>query len=412
MTRKPLLLLALLLAALALTACGAPTTESWPALVSDGQTAYIAFNAHLYAVDIATGREVWAFPTIPAGGGGFFSFLSASPPTPNSSTSHFYSIPALDENILVVAAVRPSASHSGVVFGLDPATGVARWCVAFEEKSARAENSQSTACTLLPRNAGTGLFGIAPPADNRIVSGITLTDGVAYFGLASGEVYAVNALEGAPVWATPFQTGNSIWGAPHANGDLLYVSSLDHSLYALNRANGALVWSKDLGAAIGGAPTIADGRVFVGTFGKELYALDAATGEKQWSIPTNNWIWDHVVVEENTLYFTDLSGAVTALDAATGVTQWTVTPGGALRAAPALVGDKLYIGDRKGQLFALNRADGSTVWPAPIQLKGELLATPLVVNDRILLTPYNGENLLTGYTTSGQPTSLAFKPSK
>ena len=89
--------------------------------------------------------------------------------------------------------------------------------------------------------------------------------------------------------------------------------------------------------------------------------------------------------------------------------------GGIVRASPAVTTDTLYIGskldEQKSQLFALNLADGTQRW-TPIDVKGQLLTTPLVVSDTIIVTPFQGDNLLAAYTSAGAPTNIVFAPSK
>ena len=67
------------------------------------------------------------------------------------------------------------------------------------------------------------------------------------------------------------------------------------------------------------------------------------------------------------------------------------------------------MGDRAGRLFALNLADGSQRWTD--QLKGQLLTTPIVASEMILVAPSSGDNLLVAYTTTGAQ-KWAFAPSK
>jgi len=400
LTRKFSILLGLVLA-LALTACGAVPADAWPTLVTDGQRAYVAFSAHVYAVDLSNGKQVWTFPvTTASDSGGFFSFLSSSPSVPNGSANNFYAEPALADDVLIVSGVRPGSSHSGVVFGLDLATGEARWCVAFDDKGAAAENPDSLSCQTPNGSAARGFLGVAPPIDNRIIGGVTLEDGILYWGLASGSVYAMDAAEGVFQWSEAFRAEDAVWAAPQVDGEAVYVTSLGHFVYAIDRATGAEKWKQDLGAAIGGGAVAADGLVYVGTFGNKFYALDAATGQERWSLPTNNWVWSTPVLRNGVVYFTDLAGGVFAVDAATGAPKWTATPGGPLRAAPAVTDDTLYVGDKIGKLFALDLSNGALRWTKD-DIKGQLLTTPVVVGDVVLVTPFEGDNLLAAYTTSG-----------
>ncbi|HLE27184.1 MAG TPA: PQQ-binding-like beta-propeller repeat protein [Anaerolineales bacterium] len=389
MARKYLTLILLGLAlALGLTACGAPTASGWPGLAANDQLAFVVLNQQLHAINLADGKEAWAFPI-----------------QPDNSIGLLFAEPAVTPEVIVLGSEGPAGSHSGALFGLDPTTGQERWCLAFDDKGAKRQN-----CPPAPGPNSTGLFGIPAPTDNRLIGGVAITDGVAFFGLANGLVHAVKVADGAALWTTPFQADNAIWSMPHVDGEAVYVTSLSHSVYALDRATGRLKWEKRLGAAMAGGATAVDGKLYVGTFGSKLYALDAATGEEVWSMPTNNWVWSTPVVQAGVVYLTDLAGTMFAVEAETGVQKWAVSPGGRLRASPAVVGDTLYVGDEQGRLFALDAASGAQRWAQDV--KGQLLTTPVVVNDLVLVAPYQGDNLLAAYHTAGGALRWAFAPSK
>jgi outer membrane protein assembly factor BamB len=378
-----------LIAALGLSACGAPPAPSWPGVAANDEFAFIANNRQVHAIRLSDGKQAWSFPA-----------------AVNNQSDLFLADPGLSPEILVIGSEGPPNSYSGVLVGLDPATGRQRWCLAFDRQGVERHN-----CPQAPSAPSRGIIGISAPADNRIIGGITLADGVVYVGLANARVYAVDALEGTVKWH--FDSGHAVWAAPAVDGEAVYVTSLDHYLYALARADGALRWKKDLGAAMAGTPAVAEGRLFVGTFGNRLYALDAATGEEIWPpVQTNHWVWGGPVVREGAVYFTDLSGAVSALDARTGSQKWSTDLGSngndLLRASPLVTSDTLYVGNRAGRLFALNSADGSVRWS--VDVGGQLLATPVSTNDMILVAPYNGANLLAAYTTAGVQ-QWAFAPS-
>jgi outer membrane protein assembly factor BamB len=415
---------ALLLVALALVlaACGAaPAADAWPGVVVNGQLAYVAYNTHVYLLDYAERREVQRFPPqIPGSSGGLFS---SAPSVPNQSAGHFFSAPGLESDVLLVAAARPSTSHSGVIFGLDPSTLDAKWCLAFDDKGAKPENAASLTCDLAPGTSRGSFLGYTPPADNRIIGGITMTDGVAYVGLASGRFFAVDAAEGTVRWS--FTTDHAIYAAPQATNDTIYMTSFDHYLYALDRATGTQKWKADLGAASAGTPAVADGLVYAATtFGHQLYAVDAATGAQRWTYATKDGVWGGPLARGGVLYITDLSGNVYALDAATGAEQWVVAPGAGLPTPPpqsrvampasAAVTDlAVYVGDRAGNLYALDPATGATRWTKTLQ--GQLLTTPVVVDgDTLLVSIYQGQNLLVIYdvTATDAVEKWAYAPSK
>src|SRR5204862_355285 len=125
----------------------------------------------------------------------------------------------------------------------------------------------------------------------------------------------------------------------------------------------------------------------------------------------HNWVWGGPVFQTGTLYFTDLAGTIFAVDAESGSQKWAVTPGQVMRASPAVSADTVFVGDKAGMLFALNPADGAVRWKQQLS-KCQLLTTPLVINDLVLVTPHQGDNLVVAYSLEAGALKWAFAPSK
>lgn len=385
LTRKPFLLLVAFLLALVLTGCVAPPANSWAGLTLSGETVLIANNRSINAVNVADGKEAWFFP-----------------PNASASTDLYFGEPAVSEDLILVGSEGPIGQFHGVVHALNADRSV-KWCRALDENGAN-----RTQCPLIDGGvtftfefAG---FGILPPVDNRVVSGVTLADGVAYFGTANNDVFALEASTGDVKWRA--KTEGAIWGLPIVANGLVYVPSLDHNLYAFNASTGQLTWQKDMGASMGSAPTLADGKLYVGTFGNALYALEAQTGDEVWQYAAGNWVWGTPVVNNGKVYFADLNGGIFAVDANNGSEVWKAEAGAAVRGSPAIAGDTLIVGDKAGNIHFLDLATGQerpNIGKQAVQGGGQILSTPLVVPDKdlVLIATYQGSNLLTAYTTSG-----------
>ncbi len=390
MSRLRLALLGLISLVFAAGCTGAPIASAWPGLAANAELAFVANNNRVVAVNLSDGKQRWSFPATPGNG------------------DQFFADPGVSADVIVVGSEGPLSSHSGALFGLDPATGAQLWCLGFDEKAAA-----RLGCPLTPSATKSIVFGLMPPVDNRILGGVTVKDGGAYFGMANNNIYAVDAQTGAYRWEATAK--HPIWAAPLVTDDTVYVASLDHSLYAFNRADGALRWKQDLGASLAGTPALADGRLYLGTFGNKILALDAASGEQRWSADANNWVWASPTVHAGAVYVTDLSGNLLAVDAQTGRPLWTAKPGGILRGSPAIAGDAVIVGDKDGYVYARSLATGAEVWkqPAAGDNRGQLLGTPLVLPeaDLILVAPFSGSNWLVAYTTAGA-LKWAFAPAQ
>lgn len=120
-------------------------------------------------------------------------------------------------------------------------------------------------------------------------------------------------------------------------------------------------WSLNL-AGSPSNPLIADGMVFVTVGYKTLYALDQATGAT---------IWSHVgggsLAYDRGRVFTVGGGLLTAYDAATGAMEWTQAPPAPYTnfgLAPVASNGILYTGgSNPGQtIYALRESDGTVLW--------------------------------------------------
>jgi outer membrane protein assembly factor BamB len=373
---------------LILAAWGPARTQTCAGLATDGTLADLGSGQRVFAVNLQSGRAIWEFP--PQGYTGNAGVFAADP--------------GVEAGMLVVGSEGPAGSYSGVLYGLDAATGQRQWCLAFDQKGADRET-----CPLAEGGTQAGFLGLSRAVDNRILGGVTVTDGVAYVGLASGGVYAVDAGTGQALWR--FDAERDVWGAPRwANGSV-YVASLDHKLYAIDAETGVKRWDRDLGAALAGTPSVStDGEtLYVGTFGSKLLALDAATGEQRWEKATTNWVWSGPALDNGVLYFTDVAGMVYAVAADTGQNVWTpFMPGGQMRGRPALTADLFYVGDREGNLFAVDRATGAVRHRTT--LDGQVLAAPMIGGGRVLVAPFGGDNLLAGYSMDLALVQFAFAP--
>jgi outer membrane protein assembly factor BamB len=385
---KSLILIAALLAlALIVAGCGPVQTQMWSGLATNGQFAFVAQGPQVHAIRLADGTTAWSFPA-----------------QPNNQVGAFTSDAGVGDGIVVVGSEGPAGQYSGVLYGLD-LTGQQQWCLAFDQKGAQRQN-----CPLASGGTQAGFLGLAPAVDNRLVGGVTVVDGTAYFGLANGAVYAVDTASGRDRWR--FEAERDVWAAPLVSGGRVYVASLDHHVYALDAGSGQPVWRQDLGAAAAGTPTLSSdgGMLYVGTFSSKLMALDAGSGNQAWAFDATNWVWSGPALDNGMLYFTDVAGSVFAVDASTGNQVWAVKPGGAMRAKPVLTDDLVLVGDRDGTLWALDKATGTEAWRQA--LEGQLLTAPQVVNDMVLVAPFQGENALVAYSLAGDAVRWAFAPSR
>jgi outer membrane protein assembly factor BamB len=131
---------------------------------------------------------------------------------------------------------------------------------------------------------------------------------------------------GQPVELWRAEVGAEFKASLAMAGGVLFVSSSDGTLHALEAATGSEKWAFHTDGRNAKFPTVADGLVFFGSGDRALYAVDAATGTERWRLPD---VGDNAgtLAVDGTLYVTADAGLL-ALDAATGAERWRYTAGG------------------------------------------------------------------------------------
>ncbi len=346
MKSKKILLVSsiIILISLILSACtGAATATSWHAVTADSTQAYLAAGVQIYAVDLNTGSQKWKFPSDKPNVKGFYA-----PPV----------LTADGQQLLV-------PGYDGFLYSANPSTGAELW-----------------------KFSG---------SDYRLIASPLILDDIIYQPSTDGTVYALN-LQGQLVQS--FKTsGEALWAQPAtATGcGCIYISSMDHSVYAFNTSSASQIWkTEDLGGSIVGKPAVGpDGTLYVGTFGKELIALDGTNGTVLWRFTTQDKVWGGPALDNDVLYFGDLSAYFYAVNAADGTQVWRiqVKADDEIVETPLVSGDNLYLATKSPSIFTINKA-GEVVNTTVVG--GQLLySTPVIAGDKLLVTPLNyDKNLL------------------
>jgi len=234
--------------------------------------------------------------------------------------------------------------------------------------------------------------------DGPLIGGVAVSEDTVYFGSDDGKVYAVDVESGIERWS--FKTGDGIWSTPSLVESTLYVTSQDGRLYALDTLGNEL-WSFKTDAGIIASPVVdeAAGLVYVGGIDSKLRAIDLETHEERWSVKAGNWFWADPHVNEGVVYAGSLDKKVYAVDAETGERPWaeSFSTDSPVRSAVAVVNDDLLVFDRDGRVYQLDPATGEAKSQAPLELGGHVLSDPLVIAGE---TPGDAEVLVV--TTDGE----------
>lgn len=353
------LILALVLLALTLSACGGtPTAATWPGLAADAEAAYLANGSIVYAVRLSDGEQLWSFPEKP------------------STKLLFYANPVFtsDGNLIIGSS---GADHT--LFQIDPQTGNETWT-----------------------------FGEA--GDHWIASPLVVGEMV-YAPNADGTLYIFDmSIPGDDKLAGIVELGGRLWAQPTTDGELIFVTSLDKKVFAVDPHKKSILWSVPLDGAIAGSALAADGKLYVGSFGTTLEAIDIASHKIIWTASTEGWVWSGPILIGETLYFGDLDGNLYSINAADGKRVVDpAKPDGAILASPVNVNGKLVFVTESGAVYSLEPGGNS---PLSLEkLEAKLYTAPVVVGDLILVAPFQGESLIVALDQDGSQV-WSFTPEK
>ncbi|WP_433257684.1 PQQ-binding-like beta-propeller repeat protein [Streptosporangium sp. CA-135522] len=166
-------------------------------------------------------------------------------------------------------------------------------------------------------------------------------------------------------WSHP--TDAVVRTEPVVVDDVVYATSGDGTVSALDAATGAMRWRFQTGGSLLFDHVVMDGTVFAANASGRLVALDAATGRMRWSRRIN--VVSDLVVAAGRLYVWTRNPAwavnaeVVALNGASGKRLWTFRPeGDILNPDPVLAGEVVHVGSDHGMVYALDAASGARKW--------------------------------------------------
>jgi outer membrane protein assembly factor BamB len=301
--------------------------------VADGVAFFGSDDGYLYAVAADTGSELWKFET-----GG-----------------------AVRSSPAVVGGRVFFGSYDGSFYALSSETGELDW--RFETTGERRWEARN-------------LDGMTPRDEVHVdpwdfyLSSPVVVEGVVYFGTGEGMVYALDAADGATIWA--FETADTVHSSPAIADGTLYVGNMESRLYALDALTGEERWHFQAGTetqyynqhGLQSSPVVAGGMVYIGGRDGGLHAVNTLTGEEAWKFDTSgSWVLGSAAVHDGKLYFgTSDSFTLTAADAVTGDVLFQSSTKTYAYSSPSIAAGMVYVGTCGGALFAYDAQSGNLEW--------------------------------------------------
>jgi outer membrane protein assembly factor BamB len=203
------------------------------------------------------------------------------------------------------------------------------------------------------------------------------TDGTAVFAAAhGGEVVAVDARSGKPMWET--KTKLPLSAGPGYGEERLAVGSSDGDLAVLDAVDGTLRWQKNIGAEVLATPLVVAGLVIVRTVDGRLSAYDVDDSIERWSIsrevPRLSLRGNAAPAASRDMVVAGFDdGTVAAVNLRTGNLLWDAAflPAGGrtvidrlgdVDADVRIIGDEVYVLGYQTQLASLSLNSGQIIW--------------------------------------------------
>jgi outer membrane protein assembly factor BamB len=219
---------------------------------------------------------------------------------------------------------------------------------------------------------------------------------------SDGNLYILDLQDGQSVKdATVVKLDGRLWSGPTTDGERVYVTSLDHSVIAVNAKTSEVVWHEDLGGAVPGSAVLsADGMLYVGSLASKLEKFDPVTGNHQSVLDAENWIWSTPSLDGDTLYFGDVDGNIYSFNTSSGKLNWKpVKPDGPITASPLVQNDHVLIATESGSIFAIGN-DGKVLWTQ--QIGGKIYTTPVAAGDLTIVSPLETTFYLAALDANGR----------
>lgn len=201
---------------------------------------------------------------------------------------------------------------------------------------------------------------------SAVPGGAPLVDGDTVYTAVGGRIYGLERQTGNQVWRFPVAEplDSNFRNGVAMGGGLIVAITDNRTVYAVDKATGALKWQWTSQESVTGSPVIAGDRVVVGTLPGGLMSLDIKDGHPAWKeslklkgapYPNMATIGDNVIVLTN-------APSVTSINVGTGKQNWSVGAGSLSgNSVPAIFGDTIYI-NTGYYLTALRGTNGAKRW--------------------------------------------------
>jgi len=193
---------------------------------------------------------------------------------------------------------------------------------------------------------------------NAIYSSPMKDENVLYSTSENGNVSAIDINTKNLLWET--NIGQSSRSSPLKVGNTVYIGSSD-GLYALDKETGKVLWDNEIGAVFS-KPAFFNSIVYCGSTNGKIYGFDSENGDMKFSFEIDEEIYCSPVTNDRVLYIGSNDGFLYAIDIKEKDLKWKFETDGPVVSAPLVINDVLYFGSWDSNLYALDSKAGKLKW--------------------------------------------------
>ncbi|MFH0989263.1 MAG: PQQ-binding-like beta-propeller repeat protein [bacterium] len=214
-----------------------------------------------------------------------------------------------------------------------------------------------------------------------------LLNDVLFVTSLNGSLYCLRKLDGREIWR--FDTAEKeqrkpIHSSVASDGEILVFGCDDGGIYAVNALSGTLRWKYHAEASVVATPVIVQGKAIVGSFDGTIVALDLQSGRLVWKFSAKAKVYAPAASNGQTVFCGASDGMVYALDVASGSLVWKFSAHSIVNAAPLVAGDFLYVTSLDRTVHALQVQDGKERWN--YVASGRIKVSPVIWGDMLFLS--------------------------
>ncbi len=177
------------------------------------------------------------------------------------------------------------------------------------------------------------------------------SENLIYTGSEGGDFYCLD-LFSSPKWH--FRAKRAITSSPALLGEMIIFGSMDSILYAVDAHGGWEVWRYRLGKGTISSPAVDDARIYIGASDGNIYCIDGYAGREVWTYKTGHQVNGSPLVVDNFVFCGSVDGKFYCIEKPTGRLLWKYDTQKPITGTPLVVDDYVFIGSTDHYFYAFS----------------------------------------------------------